>query len=391
MSTRIIAAVGDVLVERAHPERALDAVRPVLDAADLVLGNFEGVLTDTHPVAPGMTASTVVATANAAPLAAFDVLSLANNHAMDAGHGGLTDTVAALAAQGVTTVGAGRNIAEALRPAVLPVGRTGIAVVACASVLPVGAQAGPATPGVAPLRAQDCYTAPLPGHICPGVPAKVVSVLDEQDWAAVEKAVTAVRDRAGLVVVSVHWGDHTRPWVITEHERFCAELLAGAGADLVLGHHHHLWRGAEFLGDTPVLYGLGHLVFDMPRFADELRSHGAQLDDVSPAGLEAAFGTYGFYPRPGDDPAHPFHPSSRITAVALVEIDDDGGAIGRCGLVPCLIGRDGTPRPVGRDDPRWDDVLAHFRSAMTEPRLTTQVVDRGETIRGFPLVTLERA
>ncbi|MEU6387922.1 hypothetical protein [Streptomyces sp. NPDC046939] len=76
--------------------------------------------------------------------------------------------------------------------------------------------------------------------------------------------------------------------------------------------------------------------------------------------------------------------------MALAEFDDAGGGVGRCGLVPCLIDGEGTPRPVGRDDPRWDEVLAHFRAAMTEPRLTTQVVDRGEVFRGFALVTLER-
>ncbi|MEV3861652.1 CapA family protein [Streptomyces sp. NPDC050095] len=385
MSTWTLAAVGDVLVDRARPEHALDGVRPLLDAADLVLGNFEGVLTDTHPVAPGMTASTVVATANAAPLSAFDVLSLANNHAMDAGHGGLTDTVATLADRGVKAVGAGPTLTDALRPVVLPVGGTEIAVVACASVLPIGAQAGPAAPGVAPLRSEDCYTAPLPGHICPGVPAKVVSVLDERDWAAVEKAVADARARAGLVVVSVHWGDHTRPWVITDHERLCAELLAGAGADLILGHHHHLWRGVEFIGRTPVFYGLGHIVFDLPRFPDDLRAHGVDPDRTSQADLREAFGEYGFYPRPGS-PAFPFHPAARITAVALVHVED--GAIGSCGLVPCLIDGDGTARPVARDAHRWGEVLAYVRKSLRKARLTTEVVDRGETFQGFSVLTV---
>ncbi|MEU5432231.1 CapA family protein [Streptomyces sp. NPDC020719] len=382
---RTIAAVGDVLVDRTDPGRALEGVQPVLAAADLVFGNFEGVLTDTFRATPGAPASTVVATANAVPLSVFDVMSLANNHAMDAGYGGLADTTATLAARGVRTVGAGMSSAEALRPVTVRVGERRVAVVACTSVLAVGAQAGPATPGVASLRAEDCYAAPVPGCLCPGVPAKVVSVLDDGDWARVEKAITDARARADVVVVSVHWGDHTRPWVITDHERLCAELIAAAGADLVLGHHHHALRGAEFIGGTPVFYGLGHIVFDMPRFPDDLRAAGFDIDRASPAELVEVFGEYGFYPRP-DNAAFPFHPSTRITAVALVELDDDG--IGRCGLVPCLIDLDGIARPVARSDARWAEVLGHLRESMARPRLGTEVVDRGETFAGCPLVTL---
>ncbi|MFE3185448.1 CapA family protein [Streptomyces violascens] len=386
MAVRTIAAVGDVLIDRARPDRALEGVAPVLAAADLVFGNFEGVLTDRHGPTPGMTASTVVATANAVPLSVFDVMSLANNHAMDAGRGGLDDTLATLAAHGVEAVGAGKSIEEALRPAVLGVGSARVALVACTSVLPVGTHAGPSAPGVAALRAEDCYTAPLPGLVCPGLPAKVVSVLDERDWAQVEKAVWDARARADLVVVSVHWGDHTRPWVITEHELLCAELLAGAGADLVLGHHQHLFKGVRFIGGTPVFHGLGHIVFDMPRFADDLRSRGFDMDRATPHDLEEAFGEYGFYPRPGS-PEFPFHPSARITAVAIVELDDDG--IGRCGLVPCFIGPDGIARPVPRKGARWKEVTGYLGACMSRGRFSTELRDRGESFGGSPLLALE--
>lgn len=386
MAVTTLAAVGDVLVDRARPERALQGVAPVLEAADLVFGNFEGVLTDRHPPLPGMTASTVVATVNAAPLSVFDVMSVANNHAMDAGRGGLDDTLVTLRARGVEPVGAGASLAEALAPAVVRVGGIRVAVVACTSVLPVNTQAGPAAPGVAPLRAEDSYAAPLPGHVCPGLPAKVVSVLDEGDWARVEKAVARARARADLVVVSVHWGDHTRPWVLTDHERLCAELLAGAGADLVLGHHQHLFKGARFVDGTPVFHGLGHIVFDMPRFPDDLRALGVDVDRAAPHELAEVFGEYGFYPRPGS-PDFPFHPSARITAVAIVELD--GGGIGRCGLVPCFIGVDGIARPVRRGGARWEEVVARLTACMSRAGLATAVLDRGETFGGAALLALE--
>jgi Bacterial capsule synthesis protein PGA_cap len=381
----IFAAVGDVLIDRTHPGTALEGVESILSAADVVFGNFEGVLTDTHVPGPGMSTSTVVGTGNAAGLVSFDVMSLANNHAVDAGYGGLADTIATLTARGVRVVGAGSSLDEALRPAIVRVGELRLAVVACASVLVVGTQSGPAMPGVAPLRAEDCYAAPFPGHLCPGVPAKVVSVLNEHDLARVRQAIEEARTQADRVVVSVHWGDHTRPWVVTEHERLCAELFVDAGADLVLGHHHHLLRGVQRVEATPVFYGLGHIVFDMPGLPDELRARGVDLDRASQDDLEEAFGEYGIFPRAGRS-GFPFHPRARFTAVALVEMDERG--VGACGLIPCVIDEGGTAWPVPREGARWAEVLDFLRACMTRARLDTQVVDRGENFAGHAMLAV---
>jgi poly-gamma-glutamate synthesis protein (capsule biosynthesis protein) len=382
---KFLAAVGDVLIDRPQPCSALAAVQPILSAADVVFGNFEGVLSDATPASPGVPGSSVVATSNAEPLTVFDVLSLANNHVMDAGYSGMADTVAVLTGRGVQVAGAGESLDDAFRPAITTVGGTRVAFVACTSVLVVGTQAGVGMPGVAPLRAEDCYTAPFPGHLSPGVPAKVVSVLNEADWARAQQAIADARDQADLVVVSAHWGDHTRPWVVTEHERLCAELFVEAGADLVLGHHQHVFRGFEQVEGTPVFYGLGNLVFDLPRLPAELRARGVDLDTAGQSDLAQLFGEYGVYPRPGGE-AFPLHPRARITAVALVEIED--GAFGRCLLVPCLIDETGDPHPLSRNDSRWSEVVAFFRACLTRARLDTDLVDEEEVYAGHPLLTL---
>lgn len=386
MTTIYLAAVGDVLIDREDPDSALTGIAPVLAAADIVFGNFEGVLAEKHQAAPGMSTATIVPPSNAAPLGVFHVMSLANNHAMDAGYGGLTETMNTLCEKGVRTVGAGVDITSARKPAVLRVGEVNVGVAACASVLVVGSHAGPATPGVAPLRAEDHYAAPFPGHVVPGAPAKVVSILNEHDWAEVEQTVQEAKAEADVVVVSVHWGDHTRPFVLTEHERLCAELLAEAGADLVIGHHHHTLRGVEFHDGTPVFYGLGHAVFDLPRQGDELRARGTDPDELGEDGLAEVFGEFGIYPRPGGSVSFPFHPLARITAIAVVELTD--GRVGRCGLVPCLIDENGTPQAVGRDHPRWSEVVAFVRETMSRAGLGTEVADDGENFAGRPLLVL---
>jgi poly-gamma-glutamate capsule biosynthesis protein CapA/YwtB (metallophosphatase superfamily) len=60
--------------------------------------------------------------------------------------------------------------------------------------------------------------------------------------------------------VVVHWSDELfsfpRP-----ADREIARALAGMGADIVIGHHPHVVRGMEVIGNCPVFYSLGNFYF----------------------------------------------------------------------------------------------------------------------------------
>jgi hypothetical protein len=383
MSTVTLVAVGDVLVNREDPDTALSGVRPLLESADIAFGNVEGVFTDTHPVVPGASSSSLTGVRNARGLAGLDVVSLANNHTMDAGRLGLADTLDALAPLGIASAGAGVTLADALRPAVVERRGVRVAVVAATAVLQHGSEARFQAPGVAPLRADDCYLPPYPGVCSPGVRPRVVSVLNEGDWEALAAAVVQAREAADVVVASVHWGDHTRPWVLTDHERLCGELLAETGADLVLGHHQHMLRGVEAIAGTPVFYGLGHIAFDFPGYTDELASFGVPVAEMGPARLTAVFGEYGIYPRP-EQPDFPFPPLARHAGVAVVELSATG--VGRFGFVPCLIDGRGVARPVARTEPAWAEELEFLRTAQQTPGLVTKVSDTGWVHHGYDVL-----
>lgn len=379
-----LAAVGDVFVERPDPGAALTGITPLLRAADLVFGNFEGVLTDDHAAVPGASSAQITSPANASGVGVFDVLSLANNHAMDAGRGGLVDTTAALSALGVRTVGAGRDLAEALSPIVIDNGTTRVAILAVTAVLQHGSEARDNIAGVAPLRADDCYLPPYPGVGCPGVPPRVVSILDERDWERLAGAIERAKRDATTVVVSAHWGDHTRPWVLTDHERLCAELMVDAGANLVIGHHQHILRGTEFQSGVPVWYGLGHAVFDVPRLADELADNGVDVSALTAEQRASLFGEYGIYPRP-EQPSFPFHPIARRTVVAVADLTADG--VSRCGVVPCLIDHDGVARPVPPDSADWPPFVDFLTECQTRAGLGARVVAASDwSIAGHPVI-----
>ena len=104
-----VAMVGDMMLGTDYPENRLpdddgagflSAVTPILDSADLALGNLEGVLAgDAEPVkaCSNLAACYLFRSppyyAEHFRVAGFDGLSLANNHALDFGEEGRSSTM----------------------------------------------------------------------------------------------------------------------------------------------------------------------------------------------------------------------------------------------------------------------------------------------------------
>ncbi len=358
-----LLCVGDVFFDRPADLGELSALRALLATGDLVFGNCEGNYSESPQRSPHSRGPQVAAPSQLAPLAelGFSVMSVANNHIVDGGHEGLRQTLARLAELGVRTAGAGANLAAAAAPAVLDAGGLRVAVVAMSSVFPVGYEARVGVPGLLPLRAHTFYLNPTPDEWNPGAQATVVTAIDDGDSTVVEAAVAAAREHADVVVASIHWGDVTRRHGLTDHEPQAAQLLAEAGADLVLGHHQHTVRGVSFLGRTPVFFGLGHLACDLPRLAEDLAAETEELSYFDEAACRSSLGDYGIYPRDGY-PLLPFHPDSRFTVVGRCDLTADG--VQSVGMYPCWIGPDGSVTPMPATDSRLPDWLRYLADGM---------------------------
>ena len=241
--TVTVAIAGDTMLGRsvAHtltisPPEALVApeLLAVLGQADLVLLNLECCISERgrpwqapgKPFffrAPPRAVELLV-------LLGTDCVTLANNHALDYGVDALADTLAHLAAADIVAVGAGLDMAQARRPAVLAAGGLRVAVLG-ATDHPPDFAASPDRPGVA--------FADL-GRQVPNW------VLD-----SVRAADAEVR------LVTPHWGPNmtTAP---VRHVRRAATALVDAGATLVAGHSAHVPHGVA----GPVLYDLGDFLDD---------------------------------------------------------------------------------------------------------------------------------
>ncbi len=164
----------------------------------------------------------------------FTLVSLANNHAMDQGPGGLAETRLHLHQAGIACVGAGEDREEARRPVILDAGHTRVAV--------LGAFASSAA-----YRKRQIYA----GEEQPGV--------YELDVGLIAEDVRAARRRADVVVLLLHWGVNYRDST-PEQDRYARQLVA-AGVDLILGAGAHRTQKVSVIDGVPVVYSLGNGVF----------------------------------------------------------------------------------------------------------------------------------
>lgn len=216
----------------AHP---FSKIAPVLEEADIAFVNLENPLSDRGRHTGLFRGSPVFAGAMAS--AGIDVVSTANNHALDLGEEGLVDTIKSLAAAGLPSVGTGTDRGRANAPVFLE--RNGMRFAFLAySMLENSGELGFASSersGVAPL-----------------------------DPILVEEGIRAVRDQADYVIVSFHWSRETLRDVHPV-ARAIAHRTIDAGADVIIGHHPHVPQGVEVYHGGIVLYSLGNFIFGFYR------------------------------------------------------------------------------------------------------------------------------
>lgn len=78
--------------------------------------------------------------------------------------------------------------------------------------------------------------------------------------AQVQRDVESVRDKADVVMVSMHWGTEYQLGATNAYQRDAAAFLSSLGVDVIIGTHPHVVQPIEFVNDTLVIYSLGNFV-----------------------------------------------------------------------------------------------------------------------------------
>jgi poly-gamma-glutamate synthesis protein (capsule biosynthesis protein) len=248
---------GEATLLFAGDTAEADAALPILEArgfqypfsltvdlvrdADLAVANVEAPITDAgrrFPIWKQYTYRAPARSMDALAWAGFDLLTMANNHARDYLDEGIVDTIANAEARGLAVIGAGRDIAEARRGAIVTIGgvRVGLLAYLENQVL---------------WRAWvDIYA--RRGH--GGVAAAM--------RADVESDIRRLRPQCDVLVVSFHAGDNYAPPSASTiaWSRRAVEL----GADLVVNHHPHLVHPIMMHEGKPILLSIGNYAFGTP-------------------------------------------------------------------------------------------------------------------------------
>lgn len=239
--TLTMAFAGDVhfedyLAPLARDPHGLDELQSSLGAADLAMVNLETAITERgtkigkefHFRAPASALETIKG-------AGIDAVSMANNHGVDYGRVGLTDTLAAKRTSPVPIVGIGKDEDEAFKPAILSAKGLKVAVFGASEVFEMTLARYSAGPGKGGIASASPVT-------------------------RIRDAVSKAAARYDVVVVFLHWGlDYQKcPDRLSVQT---AEVLEQAGADIIVGGHSHRVNGAGWLGRSYVDYGFGNFVW----------------------------------------------------------------------------------------------------------------------------------
>lgn len=220
-----LSLVGDIMVHLPQVSAAYDKatgrysfdnsfaeVQNYLGNADLTIGNLETTLAGRergYTGYPQFNSPSEILTALKG--AGFDVLTTANNHAMDRGKSGVLKTIAHLDAAGIKHTGTFSSVEEREKPLVVEIKGVKIAILA--------------------------YTYGTNGIPVPKNSSYLVNLFDMQQ---VRKDVQKARQGgADVVLVFPHYGIEYKRMPGQAEEKLVDNLFK-AGADIVIGSHPHV-------------------------------------------------------------------------------------------------------------------------------------------------------
>ena len=337
-----IAAVGDCLiswkVSHIKDPRFLKLVE-LLRGADCAYANCETTFFDAGKGFPAWKTGDINLFcqpwgADELKWMGIDLVSLANNHAMDFGYDGLFSTLDNLDRVGMKYAGAGKDLDHASQPGYVETGAGPVALVSCSAFLPEkNVQASlshphmKGRPGTNPINteftvqvnpetfallkeARDNILADL-GVNVPVKDIKEIDTLDyqlmkftkgdhtevlvkpdEKDLERVYSSIKTAKRNSRIVIVTIHEhnGDFKNKKPVKYQADFSRKCIE-AGADLfICTGPHELW-GLEIYQGKPIFHSLGNFFFQEPRLisAESYRKYGLPVYSQDPSILVNKF------------------------------------------------------------------------------------------------------
>lgn len=238
MRTSELIVVGDIAFTGKLARDPLASVKAIdpsvmeLLNSGAVVGNLEGPLVKDVPGGDLSfpKAASPMRCVEALKALNIRVLSLANNHILDYGDTALRQTLDVLDAAGIAHFGAGMNIQEALKPAMLEVGGARIKLMGFDGSY---WRATRRKPGCVPLGSEIA-----------------------------REAIRRARQSCDMLVVYFHQGVEALNYPLRSTMKACHDAV-DSGADLVVGSHPHTVQGIEAYKEVPIVYSVGNFILPL--------------------------------------------------------------------------------------------------------------------------------
>lgn len=228
--TRVrLVAVGDISLQTRENQNPFGKVSQAFEDKDILFGNLETVLSN-H----GKEAEKAVVLYTSPDKAAyrkeagFDVLNVANNHIMDLGSEGCSETLEVLKQNGLKSIGVSNH--KFIQPGAIIENK--------------GLRLG------------------FLGYSQGGFSASQANIfINRIDKAKIIKDIKDIKSQCEVVIISLHWGLDNVPYPSPE-QIILAHKVIDAGATVILGHHPHVIQGIERYKSGLIAYSLGNFQFD---------------------------------------------------------------------------------------------------------------------------------
>ena len=221
-----LIAVGDIMMHSTQTRSGYDAkrqiynfdsffapVKNILSKGDWVIGNLETPLAgeDVGGYTGYPLFNAPAQLADAAKKAGFNILTTANNHALDRGEKGVIRTIANLRDRQIAFTGTSASATQASKPLISTKNNISLAILA--------------------------YTYGTNGIPIPKGKDYLVSLIDEKK--IVKDIAKARKQGADIIAISLHFGDEYQRQPNPQQKQLVENLLK-AGADIILGSHPHV-------------------------------------------------------------------------------------------------------------------------------------------------------
>ena len=365
-----LCAVGDILPNRDKPETALELVAPSLKKYDIRFGQWEVIASERgSPCSATLSPSPARAHPHNVKVlkqGGFDLVSFASNHCLDWGPEAMMDTLDLIRDEGVQVIGAGTDIAEARKPAILECKGIKIGFLAYNSILPVGYWADVKKPGCAPLRVRTLYE--MLEHSQPGCPPRILTYPHEEDLEVMLEDIRSLKAKVDVLVLSLHWGLHFTRAKIATYQPEVGHAALDAGADIIIGTHSHILKGTEVYKGKVIFYSLCNFVLD---------SGFRSWPNLSPRQKET-LEAYNWVIEPEWAHSYPHPPESRKTIVVECVISKKG--IEKVSFLPAMMNVKAQPRILSHTDEGFDEVVDYMKAITAEAGLNGRYEVKGDEV-----------